>query len=79
MKPETIAQRLQERPFVPFKLLLLDGEQREIPKPERMWVFSSYVLLGYPDPVLPWPAIDRYEKIALANIQALEQAAGSAS
>lgn len=78
MQPEAIADRLQQKPFIPFRLQINNGETRHVSDPRWIRVFPDHVFIAYPDPVLSYPAIDRYETIPLVNIQAMEQATGAA-
>ena len=41
-----IKERLNERPFRPFRLHLSDGSKQEIPHPEFAWVFGTRIFIG---------------------------------
>jgi hypothetical protein len=78
MTAEELALHLKQQPFVPFRVRLDNGERREITHPKWVWLYPDIIFLAYPDPVLPWPAIDRYETIAVTRVQAVEQVSEAA-
>lgn len=72
MSAEELVVPLKQQPFIPFRVRLANGESREICHSKWVWLYPDMMLLAYPDPVLTWPAIDRYETIPVANICAVE-------
>ena len=73
MQPELIAKHLRQQPFVPFRLLLQGGKTQEVRDPRWFRVFPDRLQIAFPDPELPYPAIDGYETIPLVEIEAMEQ------
>ncbi len=44
--PARIRQRLDDRPFRPFRLFLSDGSHHDVPHPEFAWVWGNRVFVG---------------------------------
>lgn len=72
MQPEELAERLQQRPFQPFRLHVTGGTVYEIRQPELMWVTLTRAVVFFPDKRLPPPAFDGHESIPLEEITRLE-------
>src|SRR5947199_10468358 len=71
MDPQEILQRLRAKPFVPFRLRLLDGGVFDVNHPEMVLVGRHSITLGIPrregDPLY-----QRTEIISLVSIGRLE-------
>jgi hypothetical protein len=71
MPPEDIRERLQQRPFVPFRIVLSEGKTYEIRHPELLFLGKRSAVIGLTDN----PAdtlYDRYVTVALLHITRLE-------
>ncbi len=50
MTPESIRERLRQRPFQPFRVFLSDGSVHEVRHPEMMLVMRREVVIALPRP-----------------------------
>lgn len=71
MDPNEILQRRRAKPFVPFRLRLLDGGVLEVNHPEMVLVGRRSITLGIPRREGD-PFYQRTEIISLINIGRLE-------
>ncbi|HEV3409517.1 MAG TPA: hypothetical protein VG095_04440 [Chthoniobacterales bacterium] len=46
--PARVRERLNERPFRPFRLHLSDGSHHDVPHPEFAWVAGTRLFIGRP-------------------------------
>lgn len=79
MRSEEIAERLKQKPFVPFLLRMENGSIKEVHDPKRLFVFPNRLLLMTNDMVDGKPAPDRYDTIPLVTVLALEELGGKRS
>ena len=71
MPPEDIREKLGQRPFVPFRIVLSDGAACEVRHPELLLLGKRSVVIGLtgnPADTL----YDRYVTVALLHITRLE-------
>jgi hypothetical protein len=75
-----VLERLNQRPFTPFRIHTTAGRVHEIRHPELAMVSPSFVLIGQPPQPYALPgAIDRFIEVALMHIAEIEPVAGEAS
>lgn len=71
MPPEDIKEKLQQRPFVPFRIVLSDGMAYELRHPDLLLLGKRSAVVG----LTGSPAdtlYDRYVTIALLHVTRLE-------
>jgi hypothetical protein len=72
MPPEEIAQRLQTRPFQPFRIYVSDGRTYEIRHPEMVMVTTTTLIIGLPNPVHPSLVYQGSAPVSLLHVTGLE-------
>ena len=72
MEREELQRLLRQRPFQPFRLLLLDGRTFEIRYPEMNLLAPSYIKVGVPEPGTANPICDHTEFVRLSQIARAE-------
>ena len=75
--PNQIKDRLQKRPFVPFKIVTSSGEEYVVHHPELALVGTRDVSIGKPGPDDP-TLYDDVDRVAIMHITALKDARPSA-
>lgn len=72
MRPEELLELLRQRPFVPLRLHMTDGQTYEIRHPDVVMVFRSRAIIGVaPDPATG--VLERAEHCSLLHIVRLEE------
>ncbi len=79
MPPEELLQKLQTRPFEPFRIYLTDGTSYDIRHPELVMVGRRAAIVGVTERERRLPLYDRHTKVALVHIVRLEPVAASAT
>jgi hypothetical protein len=79
MPPEDLLERLNRRPFEPFRIHLSDGTSYEVRQPELVLVGHRSAVVGVTDSEQQPPLYDRYTTVALVHIVRLEPIAASAA
>jgi len=75
-----VLERLNQRPFTPFRIHTSGGRVHEIRHPELAMVGPSFVLIGQPPQQYSLAgAIDRFIEVALMHITEIEPVAGETS
>ena len=46
--PARVRERLNDRPFRPFRLHLSDGSRHDVPHPEFAWIAGPRLFIGLP-------------------------------
>jgi hypothetical protein len=71
MAPADIRILTQARPFRPFRVITSDGTTYEVTHPELVMFLMGSVIIGYPNPNVPWQA-ERADYVSLRHIVRLE-------
>lgn len=75
-----VLERLNQRPFTPFRIHTSGGRMHEVRHPELAMVGPSFLLIGQPPQQYTTPgAIDRFIEVALMHITEIEPVAGGAT
>jgi hypothetical protein len=72
MDREALQQRLQQRPFQPFRLVLTDGRVFDIHYPKMNQLARTFIKVGIPVPDAPEPTCDHLVYIPLTQIARTE-------
>jgi hypothetical protein len=72
IQPEEILQRLQKRPFQPFRVVLKDGKHYDILNHENNIVYTWCFDIGIPVAGMDDPLADHMETVMLDRIDHLE-------
>jgi hypothetical protein len=65
MLPAELLQLRHARPFIPFRIYLVDGTVYEIRNPRFLMVGSASAIVGIPDPDVP----ELYARTALIGLR----------
>lgn len=71
MTNENIGSEIEKHPFVPFRLHLVSGKTVDVKSSGNAWMLQHAVMI-FQD----LPSHDRYDIVALRNIERLEQLPG---
>jgi hypothetical protein len=73
MRIQEILALIRARPFVPFRIHLLDGRTYEVLHPELVMPGARSILVGFnANPALPYFDAGRHEILSLLAISSLE-------
>jgi hypothetical protein len=72
MSLEDLLKAVRARPFIPFRLLLTNGESLEVGHPEMCMPGARSTVIGMPSSSKPLPVIDSYSIVDLLHIVRLE-------
>ncbi len=70
MPPSEVLRLIQQRPFVPFRIRLSNGETYDILHPELCIVGRTFLQIGLPD-YPPEPLAARIATVALSHVAEL--------
>jgi hypothetical protein len=79
MRPDDVLQFLRARPFQPFRLSMLDGQQYEVRNPDNAIVSRSTVLVAVPGPRGPDGPAERVVTCALVHLTRMEAFNGAST
>ena len=79
MRPEELLERLRLEPFQPFRVYATEDRVFDITRPRYVRVLRDALLVFYPDKVLPYPAADGHDYLALEDILRVEPLANAAA
>jgi hypothetical protein len=66
-----VQERLREKPFRPFRIIVSEGLSFDIRHPDLVFVGRRDLMIGFPGPDNP-TAYDRVTRVALVHVIALE-------
>jgi hypothetical protein len=73
MSPEDLNDRLRGKPFLPFKIVLTDGQTYDVSRPDFVLVARRTAVIGVKKSDAQ-PYFDRYHIVSLLHIVRLEPA-----
>lgn len=75
MRIRDVRERLDKRPFEPFRICMTDGRTYDVTHPELCMLGRTTVYIGIPDPKLK-RVVMRVDQCAIAHIVRFEQLNG---
>jgi hypothetical protein len=70
---------LKQRPFQPFRVILMDGHFFDVRHPEMNQLARSFIKIGIPEATEPDPICDHLEFVSLTHIARVEPLPGPAA
>ncbi len=72
MRPDDIRRFLQQRPFRPFRLFILEATVYEIRHPEMALLARTTLNLYFPSSSFPFPVAESFVTVSLLHVSKLE-------
>lgn len=72
MQRDELLTMLRKRPFVPFRVCLVDGRSYEIRQPDMNLLANTFMTIGIPEPDVADPFPDHSVMVGLDEIARVE-------